>query len=92
MSTIEPIIPVSTFEYLNTRTTVYSGQVDQGLPKHQHTFSHLVACLQGTVQVHKENASKFVTVSDAPLLLTANEWHEIVICEPNTVFINQMEI
>jgi hypothetical protein len=85
-------MPISTFEYLNTRTTVYSGQVDEGLPRHDHTFSHLVACLRGTIQVIKENKNKVLTVSDAPVLLTANEWHAIVICEPNTLFINQMEI
>ena len=91
MLTIKPLLPTSTFEYLNTRTAVYTGEIGQGLSKHEHTFSHIVACLQGKIQVVKENKNKVLTVLDAPVLLTANEWHAVVICEPNTVFINQME-
>jgi len=92
MPTIKPLMPVSSFEYLTTRTNVYSGQVDEGLPRHDHTFSHLVACLRGKIQVLKENKEKTLTVSDAPLLLAANEWHAVVVCEPDTLFITQMEV
>ena len=63
-----------------------------GLPKHEHSFAHTTVCIQGSIIIRKENKEKIVTMYDNPLLLAANEWHEIEALEPDTIFINQFPV
>jgi len=83
------INPINRFNYNNTISLVYKAKVGEGLPKHEHTFAHTTVCIQGSMIVRKENKEKVVTMYDNPLLLTANEWHEIEALENDTIFINQ---
>jgi quercetin dioxygenase-like cupin family protein len=91
MCDVAALTPVLSFNYLSSRTQVYKGDPGQGLPIHQHEFAHLTVCIQGSIKVLKQKGSKILTVNDNPLLLTANEWHEIEIVEPNTIFSNIFE-
>jgi len=71
-----------------TTINVYHANKGQGLPKHEHAFSHLTMCHAGSCLVTKENKSLTMTKDTQPVNLTANEWHEIEALEDGTVFVN----
>jgi quercetin dioxygenase-like cupin family protein len=75
------------FEYGEKNFIRYSGNRGEGLPKHSHG-EHFVMVALGKVCVRKENIYKELSADDLPVVLAANEWHEIEILEDNTVFIN----
>jgi quercetin dioxygenase-like cupin family protein len=76
------------FAYNGSVFFYYSGNKGQGLPKHEHVFSHLTFVASGKTCVRKENLYRELSPGDHPLNLKENEWHEIEILEDNTVFIN----
>jgi quercetin dioxygenase-like cupin family protein len=80
--------PLYRFDYNGVTFAYYSGNKEQGLPKHQHQFSHLTFVAAGKTCVRKENLYRELLPGDPPLNLKENEWHEIEILEDNTVFIN----
>jgi quercetin dioxygenase-like cupin family protein len=80
--------PLYRFEYNGVTFAYYSGNKGQGLPKHQHNFSHLTFITSGKTCVRKEDIYRELSPGDHPLNLKENEWHEIEILEDNTVFIN----
>lgn len=92
MSTINPLNPLLSFDYLTARCQIYAGSVGAGLLKHEHTFSHISVCVQGSIKITKEKGSKVLVANNAPTLLVANEWHEIEVLEPDTIFINMFEV
>ena len=92
MLTINALTPRLSFEYQGVRTQIYLGDVGTGLPRHQHTFVNLTVCVQGSVKITKEKSSKIVKANDAAVVLTALEWHELEVLEPNTIFINMFEV
>ena len=83
-----PIIPVHTLAYDGTNTNVFHASIGEGLPQHQHTFSHATICMAGSIVVRKEGKELVMTKITQPVNLTANEWHEIEALEDNTVFVN----
>lgn len=60
----------------------------EGLPKHEHSYSHVTMCNAGSIIVRKENIELVMTKETQPINLVANEWHEIEALEDNTVFVN----
>jgi quercetin dioxygenase-like cupin family protein len=72
----------------NTRIDVYHANKGQGLPKHEHNFSHVTMCNSGSCLVSLEGRNYSIDKNSQPLNLPANEWHEIKALEDNTVFIN----
>ena len=68
--------------------SVYHANKGEGLPKHEHTFSHLTMCHSGSCVVSNERRSLVMTKDTQPVNLVANEWHEIEALEDNTVFVN----
>jgi len=86
---ITTVSPISRFDYYNVNNSIYHAGINQGLPRHEHTFAHTTVCVQGRIVVRKQNKEIIIGMNDNPLLLTANEWHEIEALEPNTIFINQ---
>lgn len=71
-----------------TSLAVYHANKGEGLPKHDHTFSHLTMCHSGSCVVSNERRSLVMTKDTQPVNLVANEWHEIEALEDNTVFVN----
>jgi quercetin dioxygenase-like cupin family protein len=71
-----------------TTLNVYHANVGQGLPRHEHLYSHLTICTAGRCVVRKEGRQLEMTKDTQPVNLTANEWHEIEALENETVFIN----
>lgn len=72
----------------NTTLNIYHADKGQGLPKHEHLYSHLTICTAGSCIVRKENKSLVMTKDTQPVNLVGNEWHEIEALEDGTVFIN----
>jgi len=67
---------------------IYHADKGSGLPKHQHSFSHLTICHAGSIKVSNERRSLVMTKDTQPVNLVANEWHELEVLEDGTVFVN----
>ncbi len=78
------------------RTVTYEGVVLRvhycdkggGLPRHAHSFSHLVMCHAGKCVVRKEKGKRVIDKYSVPLNLLPQEWHEIEALEDGTVFVS----
>jgi len=77
-----------TFNYEGVTVNTYHANKNEGLPKHDHVFSHATICHAGSIIVRKENNELIMTKDTQPVNLVANEWHEIEALEDNTVFAN----
>lgn len=71
-----------------TTLNVYHPNKGEGLPRHEHIYSHLTMCHAGRIAVRKEGRELVMTKDTQPVNLAANEWHEIVALEDGTVFVN----
>ena len=80
--------PKYTFTYDGAVTNIYHANKGEGLPKHEHTYSHATFCCSGSCVVRKEGKEVIFTKDTHPANLKANEWHEIEALEDGTVFIN----
>lgn len=67
---------------------VFHANDGEGLPRHEHPYSHLTMCHAGSCIVRKENRELVMTKDTQPVNLLANEWHEIEALEDGTVFVN----
>lgn len=76
------------FTYNDTQIAVYHADKGQGLPKHEHLYSHATMCNAGSCLVTLEGRSYIINKDSQPLNLPANEWHEIEALENKTVFVN----
>lgn len=85
---IETLIPKHTFNYDGVTVNVYHANKGEGLPKHEHIFSHATMCHSGSFIIRKKNKEVIVTKDSKPINLKQNEWHEIEALEDNTVFVN----
>ena len=83
-----PIPPRFSVTQDGTTLNVYHAQNGEGLPQHQHIFSHLTMCHAGKLIVRKEGRELVMTKDTQPVNLVANEWHEIEALEDDTVFVN----
>lgn len=84
----DSIAPVHSFVYDGAQLNVYHANKGQGLPKHEHTYSHATFCCAGSMYVRKENKELLIDKTTQPINLLANEWHELEAAEDGTVFIN----
>lgn len=71
-----------------TTLNVYHPAKGEGLPRHEHKYSHLTMCHAGSIVVRKEGRELVMTKDTQPVNLVANEWHEIEALEDGTVFVN----
>lgn len=85
MNTVAPRFVVT---QNGTTLNVYHANKNEGLPKHDHLYSHLTMCHSGCCIIRKENRELIMTKDTQPVNLVANEWHEIEALEDNTVFVN----
>ena len=74
--------------YDGATVRVYHANKGEGIPRHEHGYSHLTVCMHGTVVVRKEGRELVMTKDTQPVNLVANEWHEIEALEDGTVFVN----
>lgn len=80
--------PKYSFTIEDTRNNVYHANKGEGLPKHQHEYAHATVCHAGKLAVRKENFYMEMTKDTNPIMLKANEWHELEALEDGTVFEN----
>lgn len=85
---IEPVGPSHTVTYDGASVNVYHVNKGQGLPRHQHAYSHLTMCHAGSCAVRKEGKELIMTKITQPVNLLADGWHEIEALEDGTVFVN----
>lgn len=87
MNTI-PLLPAHSLVYDGAQLNIYHANSGEGLPKHEHTFSHATICMSGSIIVRKEGKELIMTKETQPVNLAAKEWHEIEALEDGTVFSN----
>ena len=83
-----PVQPAHNFSYEGARMNIYHADKGQGLPKHDHIYSHATFCMAGSCIIRKEGKELVVNKDTQPINLVANEWHEIEAAEDGTVFCN----
>ena len=71
-----------------TTISIHHANRGEGLPRHEHNFSHLTMCHAGSIAIRKEGKEVVRTKDSQPVNLVANEWHEIEAMEDGTVFVN----
>jgi quercetin dioxygenase-like cupin family protein len=80
--------PTHTFSYAGAMINIYHANKGEGLPKHDHPYSHAAFCSSGSCIIRKETTEKTITKKDGAFNLLANQWHEIEALEDGTVFVN----
>lgn len=80
--------PRHNFTFLSSVHNVYHANVGEGIPKHEHNYAHVTAVHSGRLVARKEGKEIILTKDDNPILLVANEWHELEALEDGTVFEN----
>jgi quercetin dioxygenase-like cupin family protein len=88
MNTTDLIQPTHFYNYGNVTVQVFHAQKGKGLPAHEHNFAHTTQCHAGRISVTKQSGTWVLDKSTKPLLLKANEWHEIEALDDETVFEN----
>jgi len=76
------------FNFAGAQHKVYHANKGEGLVKHEHDFNHVTICHSGSCLVSLNGRSHTINKDSQPLLLPANQWHEIEALEDNTVFVN----
>jgi hypothetical protein len=88
MAIVKGIMPKHSFEYDGTHVNVYHADNGEGLPRHDHRYTHATVCYAGKLKVTKENVFLVMTKESQPIVLTAGEWHELEAVEDGTVWSN----
>lgn len=83
-----PVLPKYSVVQDGTQINVYHPNKGEGLPRHDHVYSHLTLCHAGSIVVRKEGKELVMTKGTQPVNLAANQWHEIEALEDGTVFVN----
>ena len=83
-----PVAPRCTVTQNGTTLTVYHADAGQGLPRHEHLYSHLTICTAGRCIIRKEGRQLEMTKDTQLVNLVGSEWHEIEALENGTVFVN----
>lgn len=71
-----------------TTLNIFHANKGEGLPRHEHVYSHLTMCHAGSCKVSNQRRSIVMTKDTQPVNLPAYEWHEIEALEDGTVFVN----
>lgn len=82
------VTPKHTFSYDGVTVNIYHANKGEGLPKHEHMYSHATMCHSGKCAIRKEGKEFFTDKNHTPINLIAHEWHEIEALEDGTVFVN----
>ena len=80
--------PRHSFSYAGLQVATYHAAVGEGLPMHEHTFSHATVCHAGSCVVRVKGKEIRMEPGTMPLDLPANVPHEIEALEDGTVFTN----
>lgn len=81
------LVPRHKFTYGGAQLNVYHANKGEGLPKHEHKYSHAAVCHSGSCIVRVERKELIMTKDTKPVNLSADKWHEIEALEDETVFV-----
>lgn len=82
------IQPTHDFTYDGAVLNVFHANKGEGIPKHDHIYSHLTFCSSGKCIVRVQDKEIIMDKTTMPINLSAGKWHEIEALEDETVFIN----
>jgi quercetin dioxygenase-like cupin family protein len=82
------VMPRHDFTYDGATVRVYHANKGEGIPRHEHSYSHVTFCSAGSCAVRKEGKQVVMDKNTQPINLIGAEWHEIEALEDGTVFIN----
>jgi quercetin dioxygenase-like cupin family protein len=82
------VMPRHDFTYDGATVRVYHADKGEGIPRHEHSYSHVTFCSAGSCSVRKEGKQIVMDKNTQPINLIGAEWHEIEALEDGTVFIN----
>lgn len=85
---IQTVAPVHQVTYDGATLSVYHANKGQGLPRHEHAYSHLTMVHAGSLVARKEGKELVMDKNTQPVNLVAAEWHELEALEDGTVFVN----
>ena len=85
---MKPIPAKHVFKYADVQVATYHAAIGDGLPLHEHTYSHATVCHAGSCVVRVKGKEIRMEPGTMPLDLPANIPHEIEALEDNTVFTN----
>lgn len=85
---MKQLLPYHRFVYAGAQINVYHADKGDGLPMHQHSFSHANVCQVGSCVVRVKGKEIVMNAETQPLDLPANIPHEIEALEDGTVFVN----
>ena len=74
--------------YDGANIVTYHANIGEGLPRHDHAYTHLTICAAGSLVIRKENLEHHMDKNSTPVNLKAAEWHEVEALEDGTVFLN----
>lgn len=80
--------PKFTVQQNDTQINIYHADKGEGLPRHEHVYSHLTMCHSGSCIIRKEKRQLVMTKDSQPVNLIGGEWHEIEALQDGTVFVN----
>lgn len=83
------LVPVKhKFTYDAANINVYHADKGEGLPSHEHSYSHLTICHNGSCVIRVDGKEKVIDKNSGAFNLLGGQWHEIEALEDNTVFAN----
>jgi quercetin dioxygenase-like cupin family protein len=82
------IQPFHNFKYAGAEINVFHANKGEGLPKHEHSFSHATICQVGSCLIKVKDKELILTAKSQPIDLPAYIPHEIEALEDGTVFVN----
>jgi quercetin dioxygenase-like cupin family protein len=82
------ILPKHTFTYDGAQLNVHHANKGEGLPRHNHNFSHATICHNGSCVIRMEGKEKVIDKNSGAFNLPDKQWHEIEALEDDTVFVN----
>ena len=82
------ILTTHKFTYEGAIINIYHADKGEGLPQHEHRYSHATFCMAGSCVIRKKDKEVIIDKYTQPINLVANEWHEIEALEDGTVFCN----
>jgi quercetin dioxygenase-like cupin family protein len=92
MTDVQQVLPRFTFSVNGATSQIYHANKGEGLPKHTHEYSHITACVAGSIAVRKETYNGTLDGTKQPINLRGSEWHELEALEDGTIFINQFAV
>jgi hypothetical protein len=80
--------PKHSFTYDGAMVNIYHANKGEGLPMHNHMYSHATACMNGSCKYTHNGKILIADKNTQPVNLLAFSDHEIEALEDNTVFVN----